>query len=381
MKKIKFEVLVILILFAVNTFATSINGRFVVVKSDTSKLSVKLQINTDTGKDDMGGATIVISFDKNVLNFSSDPVLNKDFIFHNFSDGNYKAASVTKPLSDKLWINIVLPRENNNKGTLVSGPTGWTDVATLNFEVKNPRDTSRVKWLKSNLFWQVYDGDNTTSWSVGKFADLVYAPAKVQLLSFTAELLDDKDVQLDWSTISYEDNSGFEIERNQNQTPVQDGQNSDLETWEKIGFVSSKSVLNSAVNYSYVDKTANTNTNLKYRLKSVNKDASFSILSEIEMAAHPLTFELQQNYPNPFNPSTKIRYIIPQTSNVNGQKPIVVLKVYDILGNEVATLVNEEQSPGQHEVVFNAAGLASGVYIYKLDSPGFTTTKKMILLK
>lgn len=381
MKEIKFEVLVILILFAVNTFSTSINGRFVVVKSDTSKLSVKLQINTDTGKDDMGGATIVISFDKNVLNFSSDPVLNKDFIFHNFSDGNYKAASVTKPLSDKLWINIVLPRENNNKGTLVSGPTGWTDVATLNFEVKNPRDTSRVKWLKTNLFWQVYDGDNTTSWSVGKFADLVYAPAKVQLLSFTAELLDDKDVQLDWSTISYEDNSGFEIERNQNQTPVQDGQNSDLETWEKIGFVSSKSVLNSAVNYSYVDKTANTNTKLKYRLKSVNKDASFSILSEIEVAAHPLTFELQQNYPNPFNPSTKIRYIIPQTSNVNGQKPIVVLKVYDILGNEVATLVNEEQSPGQHEVVFNAAGLASGVYIYKLDSPGFTTTKKMILLK
>lgn len=381
MKKIKFEVLVILILFAVNTFATSINGRFVVVKSDTSKLSVKLQINTDTGKDDMGGATIVISFDKNVLNFSSDPVLNKDFIFHNFSDGNYKAASVTKPLSDKLWINIVLPRENNNKGTLVSGPTGWTDVATLNFEVKNPRDTSRVKWLKTNLFWQVYDGDNTTSWSVGKFADLVYAPVKVQLLSFTAELLDDKDVQLDWSTISYEDNSGFEIERNQNQTPVQDGQNSDLETWEKIGFVSSKSVLNSAVNYSYVDKTANTNTNLKYRLKSVNKDASFSILSEIEVAAHPLTFELQQNYPNPFNPSTKIRYIIPQTSNVNGQKPIVVLKVYDILGNEVATLVNEEQSPGQHEVVFDAAGLASGVYIYKLDTSGFTTTKKMILLK
>lgn len=380
MKKIEF--LIFLVLFAYNLSATTVNGRFVVVKSDTSTLSVKLQINTDTGKDDMGGATIVISFDKNVLSFNSSPVINKDFTFHNFSGGNYKDASVTKPLSDKLWINIVLPKENNDKGTMVSGLNGWTDVVTINFGIKNPHDTSTVKWLKSNLFWQIYDADNTTSWSVGKFTDLAYAPAKVQLLSFTAQLLDKSDVQLDWSTICYEDNAGFEIEKSQSNDI--NNQASLVETnWEKIGFISSKNILNSPVNYTFVDKTANTNLNLKYRLKSVNKDASFSILSEIELDAQPLTFELQQNYPNPFNPSTKIRYTIPNLSKsgVEGATAKVTLKVYDVLGNEVTTLVNEEQTSGQHEVLFDAKGLASGVYIYKLETPDFTSTKKMILLR
>lgn len=377
MKNFNLTILFILILFVYNVFATSVNGRFVVVKSDTSKLSVKLQINTDTGKDDMGGATIVISFDKNVLSYTSDPVINKDFVFHNFSGGYYKQASVTKPLSDKLWINIVLPKENNNKGTLVSGPNGWTDVVTINFDIKSQHDSSTVKWLKSNLFWQIYDADNTTSWSVGKFTDLVYVPAKIELLSFTAQLLDNSNVQLDWSTISYEDNEGFDIERSQISNV------NDQNNYEKIGFVKSQNILNKSVNYSFTDDKVSVLGNLKYRIKSVNNDGSSTILGEVETSASlPVNFELAQNYPNPFNPSTTIKYTIPNNvtlSGVEGSK--VVLKIYDILGNEIKTLVNEEQTPGVHEVKFDATGLTSGVYFYKLDTPKFTSTKKMILLR
>lgn len=377
MKNFNLTILFILILFVYNVFATSVNGRFVVVKSDTSKLSVKLQINTDTGKDDMGGATIVISFDKNVLSYTSDPVINKDFVFHNFSGGYYKQASVTKPLSDKLWINIVLPKENNNKGTLVSGPNGWTDVVTINFDIKSQHDSSTVKWLKSNLFWQIYDADNTTSWSVGKFTDLVYVPAKIELLSFTAQLLDNSNVQLDWSTISYEDNEGFDIERSQISNV------NDQNNYEKIGFVKSQNILNKSVNYSFTDDKASVSGNLKYRIKSINNDGSSTILGEVETSASlPVNFELAQNYPNPFNPSTTIKYTIPNNvtlSGVEGSK--VVLKIYDILGNEIKTLVNEEQTPGVHEVKFDATGLTSGVYFYKLDTPKFTSTKKMILLR
>ena len=88
----------------------------------------------------------------------------------------------------------------------------------------------------------------------------------------------------------------------------------------------------------------------------------------------PEEFSLEQNYPNPFNPSTSIQYRVSSISNVS-------LKVYDVLGNEVATLVNEEKPAGSYEVKFDAAGLSSGIYFYKLQTGSFVETKKMILLK
>lgn len=88
----------------------------------------------------------------------------------------------------------------------------------------------------------------------------------------------------------------------------------------------------------------------------------------------PKKYSLYQNYPNPFNPSTKIKYQIPSSGHVS-------LKVYDILGNEVANLVNENQSTGNYEVNFNASGLTSGIYFYQLNSGGFTQVNKMMLIK
>jgi ligand-binding sensor domain-containing protein len=88
----------------------------------------------------------------------------------------------------------------------------------------------------------------------------------------------------------------------------------------------------------------------------------------------PATFELEQNYPNPFNPSTMIKYSIPSSE-------FVTLKVYDVLGNEVATLVNEEKPAGTYEVKFDAAGLSSGIYFDKLQAGSLVETKKMILMK
>ncbi len=88
----------------------------------------------------------------------------------------------------------------------------------------------------------------------------------------------------------------------------------------------------------------------------------------------PSKFTLEQNYPNPFNPSTTIIYSIPNLE-------FVTLKVFDVLGNEVATLVNEEKTVGSYEVEFNAANLSSGIYFYKLQTGSFVETKKMLLLK
>ena len=91
--------------------------------------------------------------------------------------------------------------------------------------------------------------------------------------------------------------------------------------------------------------------------------------------AAPSSFELLQNYPNPFNPTTAISFQLSAVSNVT-------LKVYDVLGREVATLLkNETMDDGEHEIQFDAANLSSGLYFYKLSTETFTATKKMVLMK
>jgi hypothetical protein len=103
------------------------------------------------------------------------------------------------------------------------------------------------------------------------------------------------------------------------------------------------------------------------RLKKINKEPEdeHAVIKE---------FRLYQNYPNPFNPSTIIKFDIPVNS-------FVTLKVYDILGNEIETLINEEKMTGSHEVQFDAGGLSSGIYFYTITAGNFRSSKKIILLK
>jgi len=114
--------------------------------------------------------------------------------------------------------------------------------------------------------------------------------------------------------------------------------------------------------------------NFFYSISDIEKNKSSEIVLE---------FNLAQNYPNPFNPSTTISYSIPKFVDERhaSHLQIITLKIYDILGKEVATLVNKEQTPGNYSVKFDATNLASGLYIYKLQSGSFIESKKMILLK
>jgi len=108
-------------------------------------------------------------------------------------------------------------------------------------------------------------------------------------------------------------------------------------------------------------------------------DEIVSVLSEESV---PYTFVLDQNYPNPFNPSTRIRFTIPSViASGTKQSQHVMLKVYDVLGNEVATLVDEYRSAGTYEIEFSGTGLSSGIYLYKLKTGSFIEAKKMILIK
>ncbi|MFO7526244.1 MAG: agmatine deiminase family protein [Ignavibacteriaceae bacterium] len=207
-------------------------------------------------------------------------------------------------------------------------------------------------------------------------------PVPVELASFSHSV-SGNNVTLSWVTASEINNRGFEIERSQKsiRQPTDKSQK-----WERIGFVEGRGTTTDVQSYTFTEKNVSIGT-YQYRLKQIDFDESFEYSAVVEVSVNiPQEFSLEQNYPNPFNPSTKIKYSIP---NVGTRLALsVTLKVYNILGVEVATLVNEQKQPGIYEIEFNAhnlpagrQGLSSGTYFYTIIADGFVHTKKMIILK
>jgi hypothetical protein len=192
----------------------------------------------------------------------------------------------------------------------------------------------------------------------------------VELTSFNA-VCRDKVVELKWRTATEVNNYGFNIER-------WETGNGKSETWVKIGFVQGYGNSNSPKEYIFADLTPPSGK-IQYRLKQIDFDGQFEYSGIVEVIIEsPTQFSLQQNYPNPFNPVTTIKYSIP---SVGTGFSLSILKVYDILGSEVATLVNEKQSAGNYEVQFDGSKLASGVYFYKLNNGNHSLVRKLLILK
>lgn len=174
-------------------------------------------------------------------------------------------------------------------------------------------------------------------------------------------------VTINWQTITETNNYGFEIERkNLNQ-------NLSSNEWEMLGFIEGKGTSAIASSYEFKD-VVQTGGNYQYRLKQIDYNGQFTIYSLSEVDIIPFEFNLYQNYPNPFNPTTTISFQIPN-------EEFVSLKIYDILGNEVQTLLNKLVKPGIHNIQFEAASLASGIYFYTLKTKENFNSKKMILTK
>ncbi len=184
----------------------------------------------------------------------------------------------------------------------------------------------------------------------------------VELVSFTADLKNN-EVQLNWGTATEVNNYGFEIERR-----YAKGE------WNNIGFVEGQGNSISPKFYSFSDKSPVGGSKFLYRLKQIDTDGQFEYSNEIEVELIPTKYVLYQNYPNPFNPLTKIRYQLPEESEV-------VIKIFDLLGTEIALLVDENKKAGIYEVDFGGQNIASGAYIYRIVAGDFSEIKKMVLLK
>lgn len=190
----------------------------------------------------------------------------------------------------------------------------------------------------------------------------------IELFTFSSNI-DERNIQLNWETKTEKNSYKFDIERG-----------TSTANWETIGSVKAAVLSNSPKDYTFTDKNLQAGK-YQYRLKMIDNDGSFNYSNIIETeVTTPKNFELSQNYPNPFNPTTKIDYLVPVDSKV-------ILEVYNIAGQKVSELVNQEQSAGYYSVDFGGSNLSSGVYIYRIVASdkatgnNFSSIKKMMLLK
>jgi len=260
-------------------------------------------------------------------------------------------------------------------------PTGGSAIS--NFTISSPRfRTGESGWeiyryiftvtgfVRFAIQYQIFDGGPSGNYSNYVGIDRLevrgagYIP--VELTSFTATA-NNNNVVLNWATATEKNNQGFEIQR------------SNGNGFTTIGFVKGAGTTTQPQNYQFIDRNLNSGT-YSYRLKQIDLDGTSDLSKVVEVEIlNPKEFSLNQNFPNPFNPSTKINFSLAADSKVS-------LKVFNVLGQEVSTLLNGNLAAGNHEINFNAAGMNTGVYFYKLEAAGidgtnFSSVKKMILSK
>lgn len=252
-----------------------------------------------------------------------------------------------------LWIDGILAGDNLSKALL-------------------PADVNMDSWM--------FIGISSTSNSANIFLDEFYyhndiadTPMPVVMSLFEMSSTG-RTALLNWSTLSEINNSGFIVERCKIN-------NTGAEIWENAGFVRGNGTVNEARYYSFSDNNLQTGS-YKYRLKQTDFNGNFeyfspSNLSEINISK-PAEFELSQNYPNPSNPSSLINYRIPEDGYVK-------ITLFDLTGKEAAIIENGFQKADYYTALFNGTGLASGIYLYRLDFAGvdlnFSKTMKLVLIK
>ncbi len=338
--------------------------QFVEVQNTGSQFDVKVQIKSNGSTFDMGSGNLVFTYNTAAL---STPAL---LSAANFSGTFYSPMTVTQPAAGRVSMNVelLLP----NFGTTV--PATYTDVATIRFTIVNLASTTGLVWRTvSPNATNVFQDDNATLVPAGTLHSLD-EPLPIQLASFTAYVTGQNDVRLEWATVSETNNYGFEVQKAQDQP----------QSFTTIpnSFVAGHGTTTEPHEYSFIDASTPQGVWF-YRLKQIDLDGTIHYTDAIQVdvlssAEEPVVIPtkvgLDQNYPNPFNPSTMIKFAIPQQSHVS-------LEVFNLIGERVATLVNEIKPAGYHEVSFGAAKIASGLYIYRMSTGDMTIVKKMTLVR
>jgi photosystem II stability/assembly factor-like uncharacterized protein len=263
--------------------------------------------------------------------------------------------------SDPTLYDIEFRNEDNGMAAGSTGRTYFTNDGGATWTFENTSMSTIYEVAIENT-----SPDTSAAYICGTSSyvmrnSLVIVP--VELAGFTASVRG-SDVTLNWQTATETNNMGFEIERREVDAD-----------WVQLGYIEGKGTTTETSTYSFVDKNVLAGT-YNYRIKQIDFDGSFeyyNLQNAVEVGV-PDQYRLTQNYPNPFNPTTKITYSVP----VDG---FVSISIFNILGEKVTTLVNANVKAGHYEVTFDAAGIASGMYLYRMESGDFISVKKMMILK
>lgn len=293
--------------------------------------------------------------------------IDANLVYIGASSGTNRLAKTTNGGTN--WSNLPLPvTVDVNSLDFMDADTGYVCGNTVTVVCRTTN--GGTSWLFQNVHLPTLVGvkvlPNDIAFALGTYGSIMrndpHGFVPVELISFNSSVSGNK-VTLNWVTATELNNSGFEIEKS-----MLPGE------WNKIGFVAGSGTTTETRSYSYIDENLDPGT-FYYRLKQIDYDGSYAYSDEIQVdIVTPFDFALEQNYPNPFNPSTTIKYSVPQNSQVN-------IKVYNLIGQEVKEIVNEEKSVGKYEINFDATGLSSGIYLVKMQAGTFTSTIKMTLLK
>jgi hypothetical protein len=286
------------------------------------------------------------------------------------------------PLSDSIRVKTYSPTLGQYENDSDSKFSLYYNMKDTNFQVIGVNtnvpsgSNSIIKWPvlspMTNYEWYVTvsDGNTTTTGPKWRFSTLDL-PLPIQLSYFRVEPTSSGEgALLSWSTISEINNYGFSIQRS----------NGNVQTYENIGFVAGKGTTTEPQTYTFLDE--NVTSNVEYRLEQIDNNGLKNYYGPIMLNPNcanedevPAVFKLNQNFPNPFNPTTKISFSLANAG-------YSTLRVYNIVGQEVATLFSgNAEASRQYVVNFDAKELTSGLYFYKLESGSNVEVKKLTLVK
>ncbi len=272
---------------------------------------------------------------------------------------NLTAQFISNPLSVELnWTD----NSNNENGFIIERES----LSQAAFTILDTVPANTTFYVDNSVTYLTYIYRLTAFNEFGQsaYSDTAQIIVPVELTSFTATEKD-AGVLLNWTTATELNNMGFEIQRKFS------------DDWESIGFIEGKGTTSEITEYQFYNGLSEQNgaVKLQYRLKQIDYNGLFSYSNVVEIELVLRKYFLAQNYPNPFNPSTTINFSVPE------ENTLVSLKIYNSLGQEVGTLINQIVPAGNHEVQFDASGLSSGIYFYILTAGNFVESKKMTLMK
>ena len=291
-------------------------------------------------------------------------------------------------INDGSDIRLLVDRDGDGTIDFANIPSG--DIINEARGSYQDKASGRSDGSKKNIIQGTFDGTTWTAdnsvdlnngdfFTVGSTSDQNSLPVTLSSFEVTSDdNSNSKEALITWRTETEQSNFGFRLERRFLGLPGEgiDESGTDVDSaWTEVGFVDGQGTKKTPTDYSFVDQNLTRAGTYEYRIVQIDFDGDTEAFGPVALTFDvPRRFTLESNYPNPFNPTTTIPFSVPETGKVS-------LKIYNVLGREVATLVDEVRQPGSYQATFDASQLSSGLYIARLTGGGVSITQKLMLVK